>query len=154
MNGTGFPLAKLRDAGIYPEFFHTDKDFSQINAARFTWEGVKIQLCKWHIKKAIKTRLASNKSTRNSQYNHLSEFGSRFPFNEDDQQQSRNFCPKELRPTVWQIMEKHLHQHPLIPTNSGQFLTSATIREEAIKDMYEFCKKHSLISLWQYLWCE
>ena len=60
MNGTGFPLAylflenngkcgdgirttviqeflmKLHDAGVQPEFLLTDKDFAQINAARFT----------------------------------------------------------------------------------------------------------------------
>ena len=60
MNGTGFPLAylflenngkcgdgirttiiqnfltKLCDAGVQPEFLLTDKDFAQINAARFT----------------------------------------------------------------------------------------------------------------------
>jgi len=79
MNGTGFPLAylflenngqcgegirttviqkfltKLRDIGIQPEFILTDKDFAQINAARFTWNEIKIQLCKWHMKRAILT---------------------------------------------------------------------------------------------------
>ena len=51
-------------------------------------------------------------------------------------------------------MEKHLHQHPLIPTSNGQFLTSMAIQETAIKEMYEFCKENSLISLWYYLWSE
>lgn len=116
MNGTGFPLAymflenngrcgegirtaviqnfltTLRDAGIRPEFLLTDKDFAQINAARFTWEGVKIQLCKWHIKRAVMARLVSNKSTRSAQLNSLSELGRRFPF--DGVTQSPKFCPK------------------------------------------------------------
>ncbi len=176
MNGTGFPLAylflenngkcgegirtaiiqnflsKMRDMGVYPEFILTDKDFAQINAARFTWDGIKVQLCKWHMKKAIMARLTSNKPSRNSSFNPLSEFGIRFPFN--NVIQSQKFCPKEHRETIWKMMEKHFHQHPLIPLSDGQFLTSMIIRENAIQEMYEFCKKNSLISLWCYLWSE
>ncbi|CAB4393767.1 unnamed protein product [Rhizophagus irregularis] len=43
MNGTEFPLAylfdmeKLCDIGIQLEFLLSDKDFAQLNAARFTW---------------------------------------------------------------------------------------------------------------------
>src|SRR3954453_4105531 len=51
-------------------------------------------------------------------------------------------------------MEKHLHQHPLIPTSDGQFLSSTIIQKTAIQEMYEFCKENSLISLWSYLWGE
>ena len=176
MNGTGFPLAylflenngkcgdgirttviqnflnKLRDMGLQPEFLLTNKDFSQINAARFTWKEIKIQLCKWHIKKAVITRLTSNKIPRKSSFNPLSEFGVRFPFNNITP--SNRFCPKEYHQTVWNIMEKHLHQHTLIPTPDGLYLTSTEIREAAIQEMYEFCKKNSLVSLWSYLWTE
>ena len=75
-------------------FFLTDKDFAQINAARFTWPRSKIQLCKWHIKRAIFTRLSSNKvTTRSSGFNPLSEFGVGFPFRGVGQ--SSQFCPKE-----------------------------------------------------------
>ena len=66
MNGTGFPLSYLfvenngqckggirtgilqkfltifRNRGLNPTFFLTDKDFAQINAARFTWPHSKI----------------------------------------------------------------------------------------------------------------
>jgi hypothetical protein len=176
MNGTGFPLAylflenngkcgegirtaiiqtffgKLRDMGVCPDFILTDKDFAQINAAYFTWKGIKVQLCKWHMKKAIMTRLTSNKSPRNSSFNPLSELGIRFPFNNITQAQK--FCPKEHRDTIWKMMEKHFHQHSLIPTSSGQFLTKSAIQETAIQEMYNFCKKNSLISLWCYLWSE
>jgi hypothetical protein len=176
MNGTGFPLAylflenngqcgegirtsivqvfltKLRDEGIHPQFLLTDKDFAQINAARFTWKDIKIQLCKWHIKRAVMARLGSNKAPRNSSFNPLSELGARFPFNGITQ--APKFCPKELRQKVWDIMGKHLHQHPLIPTSDGQFLTKTTIQETAIQEMYSFCKQNSLISLWCYLWGE
>jgi len=70
INGTGFPLSYLflenngrckdgirtnilqkfltifRNQGLQPKFFLTDKDFAQINAARFTWPNAKIQLCR------------------------------------------------------------------------------------------------------------
>ena len=130
MNGTGFHLAylflengkcgegirtavvqdfltKLRGEGINPKFLLSDKDFAQINAACFTWENIKIQLCKWHVKRAVVTRLESNKAPRNSSFNSLSELGARFPFN--GIVQSPKFCPKELREKVWKIMEQHLH---------------------------------------------
>ncbi|CAG8847134.1 25512_t:CDS:2, partial [Gigaspora margarita] len=33
------------------------------------------------------------------------------------------FCPKELRTSVWELMDKHLHLHPLIPMSSNFTLT-------------------------------
>ena len=138
--------------GVCPGFILTDKDFAQINAAYFTWKGVKVQLCKWHMKKAIMSRLTSNKSPRNSSFNPLSELGIRFPFNNITQAQK--FCSKEHRDTIWKMMEKHFHQHSLIPTSNGQYLTKLAIRENAIQEMYNFCKENSLISLWCYLWSE
>jgi len=172
VNGTGFPLFYLyfennggckegirtsilqmflttfQNRGLQPVFFLTDKDFAQINAVRFTWPHAKIQLCKWHAKRAITNRLSSNKATRFS-FNPLSEIGKRFPFN--GIQQATHFCPKELRDRVWTIMEKHLHQHPLIPTNEGDFLSKSNIYEASVQKMYTFCYANSLISLWQYL---
>jgi hypothetical protein len=176
VNGTGFPLAylllenngrcgegirtsviqafltKLREEEIQPEFLLTDKDFAQINAARFTWCDIKIQLCKWHIKRAVMSRLASNKNTRSSTFNPLSEFGIRFPF--EGVVPSPKFCPKEHRETICKMMEKHLHQHPLIPMCNGQFITRELIQEAAIQEIYTFCKENSLVSLWCYLWTE
>ena len=37
-----------------------DKDFAQISAASQIWPNVKIQLCYWHFKKALKKQLADN----------------------------------------------------------------------------------------------
>ena len=122
-------LTIFQNQGVQPLFFLTDKDFAQINAIRFTWPHTKIQLCKWHVKRAITTRLSSNKGTRSS-FNPLSEFGRRFPFN--GIQQGSNFCPKEFREKVWIIMEKHMHQHPLIPTSNGIFLNKTDIYEASV----------------------
>ena len=143
VNGTGFPLSylflenngKCKDGvrtgmlqmflaayynqGIQPRFFLTDKDYAQINAIQFTWPHCKIQLCKWHVNRAITMRLSSNKNVRSSGFNPLSEIGKKFPF--DGIQQATQFCSKDLRKSLWQIMEKHLHYHPFIPTRDGQF---------------------------------
>ncbi len=54
---------------LEPKFFLTDKDFAQIFAAKFVQKNVKIQLCLWHIKKAVKTRLRNNKTPQQINYN-------------------------------------------------------------------------------------
>src|SRR6266542_1878631 len=94
VNGTGFPLAYLflENNGncngwirtdtiaaflteirlrkhVEPEFFLTDKDFVQISAAQRTWPSVKIQLCQWHVKRAIETKLRDSKKTQQIIYN-------------------------------------------------------------------------------------
>ncbi|CAB4426075.1 unnamed protein product [Rhizophagus irregularis] len=127
-------LVQLKTRGLKPDFFITDKDFAQISAARFVWNGIKVQLCLWHIKKAIEARLANNKKPQQINYN--------------------VFCPKEMRPLIWKMMNNHLHKHPLIPTIDGQFLSSASIWKMAVEEIYNFCKQNSLPWLWAYLWNE
>ena len=84
INGAGYPMAYLfldnakKDNGVRtailaeffkalhdnglqsPDFFLTDKDLSQINAACQVWPSTKIQLCLWHLKKAVAKRLADS----------------------------------------------------------------------------------------------
>ena len=51
----------LRDTyGINPVFIHSDKDMAEIGAAQEVWEA-KINLCWWHLRRAIRTRLAKTK---------------------------------------------------------------------------------------------
>jgi hypothetical protein len=51
----------LRDKyGIDPLFVHVDKDLAEISAARATWKA-KINLCYWHLRRAVNTRLAKAK---------------------------------------------------------------------------------------------
>ena len=49
---------------LYPEFIFTDKDFAEINAAKAVWRESHIQLCFWHIKKAILTKSDQVKSKK------------------------------------------------------------------------------------------
>jgi len=52
----------LRDKyGINPDFCHLDKDMGEIGMARGVWKMVKLQLCWWHMRKALRERLAKRK---------------------------------------------------------------------------------------------
>ncbi|RHZ84589.1 hypothetical protein Glove_79g125 [Diversispora epigaea] len=46
------------------------------------------------------------------------------------------------------LMNKHLRQHPLIPTIEGQFLSSNLIWTTAVQEIYNFCRQNSLPWLW------
>jgi len=144
--------------GLEPTFFLTDKDFAQISAAKFVWKGIKIQLCLWHIKKAIETRLSNNKTPQQINYNGVAaqkQFSFIDPlFRPTLSKEKILFCPKELRSLVWEKMNKHLHQHPLIPTVNGEFFSSTQIWITAVQEMYDFCYQNFLPWLWVYLWNE
>ena len=115
-----------------------------------------MQLCLWHIKKAIEARLTNNKKPQQIHYD-AKAVQQLFPFVDLSFKPSLNegkiiFCPKEFRSLRWELMNKHLHQHPLIPTTDEKFLSSASIWKLAVEEIYNFCKKHSLPWLWVYLW--
>ena len=48
--------------GIIPKIAHTDKDMAEIGMLRDVWDP-KVQLCWWHLRKAVRNRLATNKLT-------------------------------------------------------------------------------------------
>ncbi|KAF7333854.1 SWIM-type domain-containing protein [Mycena venus] len=51
----------LRDKyGVIPVFVHVDKDMAEIGMIRSVWDA-KIQLCLWHLKRAVCTRLDKRK---------------------------------------------------------------------------------------------
>jgi transposase-like protein len=51
----------LCDKGLRPQYFYTDKDFAEINAAKEVWPNADIQLCQWHLERAIRQKLKSRK---------------------------------------------------------------------------------------------
>ena len=121
----------LREYGINNlSFFLRDKDFSQITAAKSIWPNIKVQICLWHIKKALKKRLADNTLPKTITYSSYIAHET-FNFIEIEfhpplpsilnNQQKRNFtfCPKDLRQQVIDLLVKHLHLHPLIPNING-----------------------------------
>src|ERR1043166_5279338 len=64
----------------------TDKDFVQISAAKTIWPDAYIQLCFWHLKRAIKKQLVLNKKPKLTWYSSNST-NSEFSFIDPD------FCP-------------------------------------------------------------
>ena len=48
--------------GIIPKIAHTDKDMAEIGMLRDMWDP-KVQLCWWHLCKAVRNWLATNKLT-------------------------------------------------------------------------------------------
>ncbi|RIA82602.1 hypothetical protein C1645_835117 [Glomus cerebriforme] len=60
--------SKIREIGIDATYF------AQISAACFVWSGIKVQLCLWHVKKAIEVRLASNKKPQKINYNGIAAY--------------------------------------------------------------------------------
>ena len=56
-------------------------------------------------------------------------------------------CPKEFRPQIWNLMNKHFHQHPLIPNISQQNLTADTIRKQAVLEIFFLQGKFSCTSM-------
>jgi hypothetical protein len=58
----------LRDKyGVVPRFVHSDKDMAEIGMSQRVWPDAKVQLCWWHIRKAVRSRLQGNLPT--SPYN-------------------------------------------------------------------------------------
>jgi hypothetical protein len=56
-------LRPLQASGFNPTFFGTDKDISEISAIRQIWPGTTIQLCYWHARRAVRTKLTSSRET-------------------------------------------------------------------------------------------
>ncbi|CAG8800703.1 24222_t:CDS:2, partial [Gigaspora rosea] len=56
-NGSGFAMAYLFVEGKNKK---DNKDYTQISAVRRVWTNAKIQICLWHIKRALKKRLTDN----------------------------------------------------------------------------------------------
>jgi hypothetical protein len=52
---------KVKDFGVVPTFIKMDKDIGQIGAAITVWPNSTINLCLWHILRAIKKRLGDPK---------------------------------------------------------------------------------------------
>ena len=48
-------------SNINPDFCHLDKVMGEIGMARGVWKTVKLQLCWWHMQKALRERLAKRK---------------------------------------------------------------------------------------------
>ncbi|CAG8456246.1 23333_t:CDS:2 [Gigaspora rosea] len=122
-------FSKLYLLGLNPEFFLTDKNFSQISAARFVWKNIKVQLCLWHIKRAIENRLSNNTKPKQINYN---------------SQMAHNqfyFIDPEFRPQL------NIANYVFCPKQFRQYLTSQQIWTMTVQEVYNFCQQHLLTYL-------
>jgi len=144
----------IQNLGLYPEFIFTDKDFAEINAAKAVWRESHIQLCLWHIKKAIRTKIRSSKSKKNIA---LTADFINFPFIDPTflptTEMTETICTIPAQKEVLDIIQRHFHLHPLIPVDkNGTFLNADEIWKSSVREMYEFCRGDNNPRLWHYIY--
>ncbi|CAD6983061.1 unnamed protein product [Tilletia controversa] len=61
-------LAMLKGMGVSPSFVGCDKEAAEIKAIGQVWPDAKVQLCYWHVRRALRQRLGNGKATMTNQY--------------------------------------------------------------------------------------
>jgi hypothetical protein len=172
-------LRPLQISGFNPTFFGCDKDDSEIAAIRQVWPSTKIQLCLWHAKRAVRTKLRdSHKSNSQSSYHpgdaqklipDLEICWGSLPIRRPDGVHRYGGCPCESRPksfdekgrietsstderdTVLNMFSRHYNMHPLIPDRNGTYRSAETIHRECTSEVYTWCHARNYFRLWAYL---
>lgn len=151
--------------------FYTDKDLSQINAAKATWNNIKVQLCLWHVNRAVEQKLSSRTKVQVIRYNAieaheqckiidplwqptLSVFNEIYQENTDRSKSGYQLAKKETRMHIKNLMSRHCNRHMLIPKEDKTFVNQQEIWIECITEIYQYCRNNDLIMVWAYLWCE
>jgi hypothetical protein len=172
-------LERLKKFGFNPRCVAIDKDPSEIAAVTAVWPGAKIQLCYWHVKRAVSMKLNSSKSTKTQNHYRPDDAQKLIPDLEicwgslpTRRPVSHRFgdcqCPsksdkiseigrlepatKEDRDTVLEIFCRHFNLHPLIPDPNGTYKSSETLHRECAAEMYTWCKARGYYRLWAYLY--
>jgi MULE transposase domain len=172
-------LERLKGFGLNPRCFATDKDQTEISAVTTVWPGAKLQLCYWHVKRAISMKLNSSKSTKTQDHYYPEEARKIIPNLEicwgslpvrrpTDHRFGRCQCQsknqeirekgrlepasKDEHDTVLDIFCRHFNVHPLIPDSNGTFKSSEAIHRECAAEMYTWCKARGYYRLWAYLY--
>lgn len=175
-------LQNLRASGLDPTFFGTDKDPSEIFAVRQVWPNAVIQLCYWHARRAIRTKLASTKKTNTQNEYRPGEaqsvipdieicWGS-MPIRRPDGEHRYGSCSCPSRPnfadfpaqgrteakethekeTVINLFSNHYNSHTLIPDKNGTSRSAQQIHRDCTREMYSWCRSRNYFRLWAYLW--
>ena len=173
-------LLPLRDSGFDPTFFGTDKDLSEIGAIRQVWPNTSIQLCYWHARRAVRTKLTSSRQTNTQGEYKPSDaqmlipdleicWGS-IPTNRPngDHRYGRCTCRSrseklvlqgrietasgDEQDTVLEIFSRHYNSHTLIPDQNGTYRSAGHIHHFCAVEMYYWCKSRNYFRLWAYLW--
>lgn len=173
-------LKRLKDGfGFNPACFAIDKDTAEIAAVTSVWKNAKIQLCYWHIKRAVSLKLNSSKET-DSQDNywpaeaqkvipeleicwgskiqrrpssHLYPAECECPSRTEKFEDEGRLEPrtKDEKQAILDMMCRHFHFHPFIPDQNGTFKSSDLIHRECATEMYRWCRARGYFRLWAYL---
>jgi len=175
-------LQNLRASGFAPTFFGTDKDPSEISAVRETWPTATVQLCYWHVRRAIRTKLASSLKTNTQNEYKPGEvqviipdveicwgslpirrpgaehrYGgcscpSRLQFSNVHPRATVGVKDKQEKEAVLTMFSTHFNVHPLIPDQNGTYRTAQQIHNDSAREMYSWCRSRDYFRLWAYMW--
>jgi hypothetical protein len=169
-------FSALKEHGINNvKTFLTDKDMAQINAAISIWPNAHVQLCLWHVKRAVEQHLSSKKKIVQIRYNAQEAHNQcsvidpywqpsilctiNFSNNNSQIKQTKSkvhtqiLCIKSQRDEIIQRIEQHFHRHMLIPTINKDFITNPQeIWTHCVGEMFRFCYQNNLQMEWAYLW--
>ena len=112
-----------------------------------------IQLCLWHVKRAIDRKLR-DKKYKSSQYTarKAKEANEQFRFIDASWIPEDNegiLCPPNKIEEVLDMVKRHATLHSLVPIGKEIFLTSMKIYHQSVEEeMYKYCKEKNLVHLW------
>ena len=170
-------LGRLKEENFNPRFFGCDKDMAEISAIQSTWNGTVVQLCQWHVLRAIDQKLCGKKKTKLPAYRPEDAlplipnleicFGSQQVYRPDGEHRRKNCqcrsknvdidekgseaVPADIRKNLKDMIKCHLNAHPMIPDRNGVRHSPAEIHSRSATEAYEWCKLHNLPRLWAYL---
>lgn len=175
-------LRYLKASGLNPTFFGTDKDPSEIFAVRQTWPNATVQLCYWHARRAIRSKLASTQKTNTQNEYRPGEaqmiipdleicwgsisirrpsgphrYGgcscpSRPEFSEFPHIGRMETKEPEEKEAVINLYSNHFNMHPLIPDGDGIYRSAQQIYRDCALEMYAWCRSKNHFRLWAYMW--
>lgn len=175
-------LQRVRQAGFLPSFFGCDKDTAEIVAIKSVFPLVKVQLCYWHVLRAMKQKLAANKQTAGRAYDPVGAkalitdlevcWGSRLEKRPEGHRKTgiKCTCPSrsdsfagtgrmeassvEERNLLINLVHRHFNYHPCIPFDAGVFREANEIHALCAREMYLCCKARNWWRVWAYFWAE
>lgn len=174
-------LSPLRDRGLNPTFVGTDKDFAEIRAVQQVWPAAKVQLCYWHARRAMRSRLANSRHAQAAvtQYRpseaatlvaDIEICWASIPTSRPNglhryaqcECVSRNFditastyresVTADDQVTMLDIFSKHYNAHTFIPGVDGAHHTPKAIHQLCVTEAYHWSRSHNYPKLWAYLW--
>jgi len=175
-------LKRVREAGFSPSFFGCDKDKAEIGAINNVFPQAKVQLCYWHVLRAMKLKLTAYKETGGRSYDPVAAkilipdlevcWGSRLEKRPQGHRQvgPKCDCPSrstsfagagrheaastEERDLLINLVHRHFNYHRCIPFDGGVYRTAAEIHALCAREMYLCCKARNWWRIWTYFWSE